>query len=88
MKKIPYEKAFNVLKLLEMPARRTIFLDSWYVEIEEHVKKVSLESWFRKKKLTFLKYENSIKTELEHMKNYKYFKQMYGSGELRYFVKK
>ena len=39
MKKIPYKKAFKILKTIEMPARRTIFLDSWYVEIEEHVNK-------------------------------------------------
>ena len=88
MKKIPYEKAFNVLKLIEMPARRTIFLDSWYVEVEDHVNKLFLESWFKKKKLQFKKYENPIKTELEYLNKYKYFKEMYGSGELRYFIKK
>ncbi len=88
MKKIPYEKAFNILKLIEMPARRTIFLDSWYVEIEDHVDKIFLENWFKKKKLEFIKYKNPIKTELEYMNNYQYFKEMYGSGELRYFIKK
>ncbi len=88
MKKIPYEKAFNILKLIEMPARRTIFLDSWYVEIEEHVNKTFLENWFKKKKLKFIKYKNPIKTELEYMNNYRYFKEMYGSGELRYFITK
>ena len=88
MKKIPYRKTFQILKNIEMPAKRTIFLDSWYVEIEEHVNKKFLEKWFNKKKLKFFKYENALKTELEYMKDYKYFKEMYGSGELRYFVQK
>ena len=88
MKKIPYQKTFDILKLIEMPARRTIFLDSWYVEIEDHVKKNFIESWFKKKKINFFKYENALKTELEYMKNYKFFKLMYGNGELRYFVEK
>ena len=88
MKKIPYKKAFKILKTIEMPARRTIFLDSWYVEIEEHVNKKFLENWFYKKKLKFFKYDNPLKTELEYMEKYKYFKEMYGSGELRYFVQK
>jgi ubiquinone/menaquinone biosynthesis C-methylase UbiE len=88
MKKIPYKKAFKILKTIEMPARRTIFLDSWYVEIEEHVNKKFLENWFNKKKLKFFKYDNPLKTELEYMEKYKYFKEMYGSGELRYFVQK
>lgn len=88
MKKIPYKKTFDILKLIEMPARRTIFLDSWYVEIEDHVKRNFIESWFKKKKIDFFKYENALKTELEYMKNYKFFKLMYGNGELRYFVKK
>lgn len=88
MKKIPYKKTFDILKLIEMPARRTIFLDSWYVEIEDHVKRNFIESWFKKKKINFFKYENALKTELEYMKNYKFFKLMYGNGELRYFVEK
>lgn len=88
MKKIPYKKTFKILKTIEMPARRTIFLDSWYVEIEEHVNKKFLENWFNKKKLKFFKYNNPLKTELEYLKKYKYFKEMYGSGELRYFVQK
>ena len=88
MKKIPYKKAFKILKTIEMPARRTIFLDSWYVEIEEHVNKKFLKNLFNKKKLKFFKYNNPLKTELEYLKKYKYFKEMYGSGELRYFVQK
>ena len=40
------------------------------------------------KKLKFFKYDNPLKTELEYMEKYKYFKEMYGSGELRYFVQK
>ena len=88
MKKIPYKKAFDTLKILEMPAHRTIFLDSWYVEIEKHVSQKYLENWFKKKKLKFVKYKNPLSIELEYAQNYKFFKQIYGDGELRYFITK
>jgi len=88
MKKISYKDAFNILKVIGVPSKRTIFLDSWFVEIEEHVKQKSLEKWFKKKKLKFFKYKNALPYELERMEKYERFKLMYGSGELRYFVSK
>ena len=89
MKKISYNFTINILKLIGMPARRTIFVDSWYVPIENHIDKNKLELWFKKNKISFIKYKKALKTELEYMENKdKFFQDMYGSGELRYIIKK
>jgi len=88
-KKIPYNYCIKVLDTVGMPARRTIFVDSWYVPIEEHVDQNTLEKWFTKNTMNFKKYKNAKKTELEYMENKeKYFKEFFGTGELRYIVKK
>lgn len=87
--KIPIDYTIKVLRDIGMPSRRTIFVDSWYVPIEEHVNKSKLEKWFKKNYFLFKKYQNAKKTELEFRENKdKFFKEMYGSGELRYIIKK
>ena len=87
--KIPIDYTIKVLRDIGMPSRRTIFVDSWYVPIEEHVKKSKLENWFKKNNFLFRKYSNAKKIELEYRENKdKFFKEMYGSGELRYIIQK
>lgn len=88
MKKIPLDYSIKVLNMIGMPARRTIFVDSWYVPVEEHVKKNYLENWLKINNFSFRKYKNGKKTELENIENTKYFYQMFGDGELRYIIKK
>lgn len=89
MKKIPYDYTMNILNAIGMPARRTIFVDSWYVPIEDHINKDTLERWFKKNQIEFKKYKNAKKTELEYMeKKEKYFKEFFGNGEMRYIIKK
>jgi len=89
MSKIPIDYSIRILRDLGMPSRRTIFVDSWYVPIEEHVNKLKLEKWFKINNLLFRKYKNAKKIELEHRENKDpYFKEMYGSGELRYILRK
>ena len=88
MKNIPYEFTMNVLKLYGMPSERTVFVDSWYVPIEEHVSKKYLENYFIQKKLKFKKYDKALPIELESMKKNKFFNLLYGDGELRYLIKK
>lgn len=89
MKKIPHDYTIKTLNLIGMPARRTIFVDSWYVPIEEHINKQRLESWFKKNNFSFTKYINAKKTELEHLEfKEKDFKEVYGNGELRYLITK
>ena len=89
MKKIPYDYTIRVLNEIGMPAQRTIFVDSWYVPIEDHVDKNILENWFIKNKIKFKKYNKGKKTELEYMeKKEKYCREFFGSGELRYNIRK
>lgn len=89
MKNISYNFTINILNLIGMPSRRTIFVDSWYVPIEDHINQKKLESWFNKNNFSYIKYNNAIKTELEYMeKKDKLFSDLYGSGELRYIIKK
>lgn len=89
MKSIPFEYTIKILKLIGMPASRTIFVDSWYVPVEDHINKETLERWFKKNNINFTKYSEAKKTELEYVqKKEKYFKEIYGSGELRYSIHK
>jgi ubiquinone/menaquinone biosynthesis C-methylase UbiE len=89
MKKIPHDYTIKTLNLIGMSARRTIFVDSWYVPIEDHINKQKLELWFKKNNFSFVKYTNAKKTELEYLESKeKNFKEIYGSGELRYLVTK
>ena len=86
---IPMDYTIEVLRNIGMPSRRTIFVDSWYVPIEQHVNKNSLEKWLTENNFLFKKYTNGKKTELEYReKKDKFFKEMYGSGELRYTIQK
>ena len=89
MKKIPYDYAIKVLNIIGMPSRRSIFIDSWYVPIEDHINKNTLEKWFKKNNIEFKKYKNAKKTELEYMEKKEIdFKELFGNGELRYIIKK
>ena len=89
MKNIPYSFSIKILKLLGMPAERTVFVDSWYVPIEDHVSKNYLENFFKKNKLIFKKStKNALPIELESMSKNKNFELLYGDGEHRYLVRK
>ena len=91
MKIIPHKFSINVLKLYGMPAERTIFVDTWYVPIEEHVSKRFLENYLRKRNFKFKKYSKMSKPlsiELESMEGHKNYDLLYGDGELRYLIKK
>ena len=79
---------YRCSKKLWMPSRRTIFVDSWYVPVEEHIDKKKLENWFKKIKLV-LQNIKAKKTELEYYENkYKNFHELFGNGELRYTIQK
>ena len=88
MKKIEFNLSKNILDFINIPSRRTIFLDSWYVEIEEHVSKIALEKWFEKKNFLFKKIKTNKNTHLESYEKFKHFKLLYGNGELRYLIEK
>ena len=43
MQLIPIDYTLQILSLIGMPAKRTIFVDNWYVVIEDHVDPKILE---------------------------------------------
>ena len=91
MQLIPIDYSISVLDLIGMPANRTIFIDSWYVPIEEHIHPESLEKYLDK--LGFNKIERWKKgstIELEPMifSDALHAKELWGEGELRYILEK
>ena len=74
-----------------MPAKRTIFIDSWYVPIEEHVKPDSLEKYLAKlgySKIQRWRKGSNIELESMTFSRAPYRKELWGEGELRYFISK
>jgi len=47
MWRIPRDYAADTLRLIGMPANRFIFMDTWYVPVEEHISRNDLESLLR-----------------------------------------
>ena len=91
MKSIPVEYTMKILDLIGMPSKRTIFVDSWYVPIEEHMKSRSVEKLMYKLGFKDIKrWKKGRKIELESIvySNNKFAKELWGEGELRYIVKK
>ena len=91
MKLIPMDFAIKVLDSIGMPSRRTIFVDSWYVPVEDYVK-----SQFIEEKFGNLDYENIYRMksnrpfELDKivLENGQWAQDLWGEGELRYYLKK
>jgi len=91
MKLIPMKYAIQVLESIGMPARRTIFVDSWYVPIEEYVKSEYIEEKFKNLKYQSIQRMKSNRPfELDKivLENGEWAKDLWGEGELRYFLKK
>jgi ubiquinone/menaquinone biosynthesis C-methylase UbiE len=91
MKLIPMEFSIQVLESIGMPARRTIFVDSWYVPVEDYVKSEYIEEKFNKLKYrTIQRMKSSRAFELDKivLENGDWAKDLWGEGELRYFLKK
>ena len=91
MKLIPMDFTIKVLDSIGMPSRRTIFVDSWYVPVEDYV-----ESKFIEDKFSNLEYENIYRMKSNRsfaldkivLENGKWAKDLWGEGELRYFLTK
>ena len=50
-----------------MPANRMIFMDTWYVPIEEHIPRAELESLFGRHQLSFQKLSSQVDTDLDYV---------------------
>jgi len=91
MKLIPMEFAMKVLDSIGMPSRRTIFVDSWYVPVEDYVTSKFVEEKFREFEYEGVQRMVSNRAfELDNivMKNGQWAKDIWGEGELRYFLTK
>lgn len=89
-KKIPYDYTLNALDMINVPSERFIFMDNWYVPIENHLSHEMIENSL--KKLGVSRIEKKIsknKFDLDYAiaKNHKY-KNMFGEGEIRFLIKK
>jgi len=92
MKNIPLDYTIKILNSIAMPAKRTIFTDSWYVPIEEHVTNNKLLKIFNQTGVNkFTRWKKGRKIELETMifsKDSKMSNNIWGNGELRYIIEK
>ena len=91
MKLIPLEYTIKVLDMIGMPAKRTIFVYSWYVPIEDHISKKEIENSFKKLGFSkFNRWKKGRKIELESVvfSKKKDASNLWGEGELRYILNK
>ena len=88
MKDIPMNYTLGVLDTIGMPSQRYVFADSWYVPIEEHVERKWLEEFLLNKFSKITKVENSGESTIQSMSNLPYSNELWGDGELRYFLTK
>jgi ubiquinone/menaquinone biosynthesis C-methylase UbiE len=89
MQKIPMNYTNIVLETLGMPSKRYIFADSWYVPVEEHVTRERLVNYLKIKNYSKIKQvEYTGSDDILSMSNLPYSKELWGDGELRYFLTK
>ena len=90
MKKIPQEYSQKILNLIGMPTNRFIFMDNWYVPIEQNVSQKEIKKILRNLKVSSIeKMISGRSTDLENgLKKYKDGKLIWGEGEIRFLIKK
>jgi len=89
MKLIPINYTINILNILGMPSKRYVFTDSWYVPIEEHVERQRLENYLKSQDYSNIeRVEHTGTIDINSMSNKPYSKELWGDGELRYFLTK
>lgn len=91
MQRIPIDYTIQVLRLLGMPASRTIFVDSWYVPVEEHVDPEALERILARQGYRRVdRWTRGRSVELESLvcAGAPNARELWGEGELRYLLHK
>ncbi len=91
MKKIPQTYTMAVLDLIGAPQDRFIFIDNWYVPIEQHTTDAQARNIFSRfgiGKITRI--EKGRSTDLDYLAIHggEMGKILYGDGELRYILEK
>jgi ubiquinone/menaquinone biosynthesis C-methylase UbiE len=86
---IPRAYTARVLELLGMPGNRMIFMDTWYVPIEEHITRAKLESEFDRHGLAYEKLKSRVETDLDSAIDHGIpgAAAVWGEGDHRYFLK-
>lgn len=88
-KDIPQDYALNVLHMMGMPKNRMIFMDVWYVPIEDHLSKEDLERSFKSQGTSFKKLVSNNPIDLDYaLEKYPNGSVIWGEGEHRYLVVK
>ena len=91
MKQIPQKYAMSILQSIGMPMNRFIFCDNWYVPVEQHTSNKILIELFNK--VGFTNYQRAYKgrkTDFDFLvvKGEEKDRQLWGDGNLRYFITK
>jgi ubiquinone/menaquinone biosynthesis C-methylase UbiE len=87
---IPRAYTAAVLEIIGMPANRMIFMDTWYVPIEEHIPRIELESVFARQNVSFQKLMSQVPTDLDYAIAHGVTgaKTVWGEGEHRYLLER
>ena len=87
---IPQRYCLEVLHNIGMPSHRMIFMDVWFVPIEDHLSKAELETIFSQKVSFFKKLvsRNPIDLDKALMDYPEEGTMVWGEGEHRYFVQR
>jgi ubiquinone/menaquinone biosynthesis C-methylase UbiE len=87
---IPRAYTARVLELLGMPGNRMIFVDTWYVPIEDHLSRAELESAFERHGVAYEKLMSRVETDLDSAiaRGIPGASVVWGEGEHRYFLKR
>lgn len=91
MQLIPMDFTIKVLDLIGMPARRTIFVDSWYVPVEDYVTSEFVQekfSSFGYREIKRMKSNRPFELDKIVLENNGWARDIWGEGELRYFLTK
>jgi ubiquinone/menaquinone biosynthesis C-methylase UbiE len=86
--RIPQDYAASVLRGIGMPSNRMVFMDTWYVPIEEHIARAELEAEFVRHRIEFEKLSSQVETDLDHglASQIPGASIVWGEGEHRYLV--
>jgi ubiquinone/menaquinone biosynthesis C-methylase UbiE len=87
---IPRSYTAEILQLIGMPPNRMIFLDTWYVPIEEHIPRADLEAAFRRRSLAFEKLPSHVEFDLDYAlaRGIPGARTVWGEGEHRYLLRR
>ena len=87
-KAIPASLTKAVLQDIGMPGNRFVFMDTWYVPVEDHLKKLELEEALGRNGLVYEKAVSTNQFDLDTaaVKEMPGAEQMWGEGEHRYLI--